>query len=81
MLQRLLSLPDPAQIPPNRSILVLVRDLALNPSPQDFEQDDQLVQGPQTQFSGKNNNISKLMSDSCHLDRASNDEFSVECLF
>ena len=23
----------------------------------------------------------KVMSGSCHLDRASNDEFSVECLF
>ena len=26
-------------------------------------------------------NLHQIMSSSCHLDRASNDEFSVECLF
>ena len=29
----------------------------------------------------RNQRIARLMSGSCHLDRASNDEFSVECLF
>ena len=49
VLQSLLSLPDPGQFPPFRSVLILVRDLVLVPFPQNFEQDDQVDQGPQTQ--------------------------------
>ena len=60
MLQCLLSLPDPEQVPPNRSITVLVRDRSLVPPPQVFEQDNQVDQGPQTQSSRKKNNNSKL---------------------
>ena len=53
VLQRFLSLPDPGQFPPFFSVLLLVRDLLLVPPPQGFEQDDQFVQRPQTQFTGK----------------------------
>ena len=60
VLQLLLSIPDPEQVPSLRSILVLVRDRVLFLPPQDSEQADQGVQLPQTQFSGKNNNNSKL---------------------
>ena len=60
VLQGLLSLPDPEQVPPLRSVLVLVRDLVLVPLPQCFVQDFQVDQISQTQFSGKNNNNSKL---------------------
>ena len=60
VLQCLLSLPDPEQVPPNRSILVLVRDRLLVPPPQVFEQDNQDDQGPQTQSSKKENNNLKL---------------------
>ena len=61
VLQSLLSLPDPEQFPPFRSFLILLRDLAMVPPPQDFEQDDHNDQIPQTQSSGKNNSNSKLM--------------------
>ena len=61
VLQRFLSLPDPGQFPPFRSVLILVRDLKLVPPPQDFEQDDQFVQLPQTQFSGRITTIQKLI--------------------
>ena len=60
VLQLLLSLLDPEQVPPLRSIVVLVRDRVLFLPPQDSEQAVQGVQLPQTQFSGKNNNNSKL---------------------
>ena len=60
VLQCLLSLPDPEQVPPNCSILVLVRDRLLVPPPQVFEQDNQVDQGPQTQSTRKKNNNSKL---------------------
>ena len=40
--------------------LVLVRDLLSVPPPQDFEQGNQVDQGPQTQSSGKKHNISRL---------------------
>ena len=53
VLQSLLSLPDPEQFPPFRSFLILLRDLVMVPPPQDFEQDDQIDQIPQTQSSGK----------------------------
>ena len=53
MLQGLLSLLDPEQVPPNCSILVLVRDRVLVPPPQGIEQDNQVDQGPQTQSSRK----------------------------
>ena len=53
MLQSWLSLPDPEQFPPLRSVLVLVRDLVLFPGPQDLEQDDQGDQLPQKQSAGK----------------------------
>ena len=59
MLQCLLSLPDPEQVPPLHSVLVLVRDRVLVPLPQVFVQDDQVDQLPQRQLSGKNNNSSK----------------------
>ena len=60
MLHCLLSLPDPEQVPSLRSVLVLVRDRVLVPLPQGLVQDDQVDQVPQGQFSGKNNNNSKL---------------------
>ena len=63
--QRLLSLPEPGQLPPFRSVSILLRDLVLVPPPQDFEQDDHVDQGPQTQSSGKNDNNSKL--NNCNL--------------
>ena len=53
LLQRLLSLPDPEQFPPFRSVFVLVRDLVLVPPPQGFEQGNHVDQRPQTQSSGK----------------------------
>ena len=53
MLQSWLSLSDPEQLPPLRSVLVLVRDLVLVPSPQDLEQDDQGDQLPQKQSAVK----------------------------
>ena len=65
VLQSLLSLPDPGQFPPFRSVLVLLRDLVLVPFPHVFEQDDHVDQGPQTQSSGKNDNNSKL--NNCNL--------------
>ena len=52
VLQGLLSLPDPEQCPPCCSILIFLRDLVLVPTPQGFEQDNQVDQGPQTQSSG-----------------------------
>ena len=52
VLQGLLSLPDPEQVPPFFSILIFLRDLVLVPTPQDFEQDNQVDQDPQTQSSG-----------------------------
>jgi hypothetical protein len=52
VLQGLLSLPDPEQFPPFCSISIFLRDLVLVPTPQSFEQDDQVDQGPQTQSSG-----------------------------
>ena len=61
VLQSLLSLPDPEQFPPFRSFLILLRDLVMVPLPQDFEQDDQIDQIPQTQSSGTNKSNSKLM--------------------
>ena len=61
-LQGLLSLPDPEQVPPNCSSLVLVRDRVLVPPPQGFEQDNQVDQGPQTQSSGnKKKTFSNLL--------------------
>ena len=54
MLQCLLSLPESEQVPPNCSILVLVRERVLVPLPQVFEQ-DQVDQCPQTQSSRKKN--------------------------
>ena len=63
-----MSLPDPEQFPPFRSVFVLVRDLVLVPPPQGFEQDDQLPQRPQTQFSGKNNNNSKINNHNLNFD-------------
>ena len=60
LLQRLLSLPDPGQFPPFCSALIFLRDLVVVSTPQDFEQGDQVDQGPQTQSSGKKPNISKL---------------------
>ena len=51
------SLPDPEQIPPFRSALVLVRDLVLVPPPQGFEHGNQVDQAPQTQSSGKSTNV------------------------
>ena len=60
VLHCLLSLPDPEQVPPIFSILVLVRDRLLDPPPQVFEQDNQVDQGPQTQSSRKRNNNLKL---------------------
>ena len=68
VLQRFLSLPDPGQFPPFFSVLLLVRDLALVPPPQGFEQDDQFVQGPQTQFTGKNSYNSKLNNHNLNFD-------------
>ena len=59
VLQRLLSRPDPEQFPPFRSFLILLRDLVMVPPPQDFEQDDQNDQMPQTHSSGNNNSSSK----------------------
>ena len=53
VLQRLLSLPEPGQFPPFRSVLILLRDLAFVPPPQPFEQDDHFDHGPQTQFSAE----------------------------
>ena len=53
VLQGWLSLPDPEQFPPFCSFLILLRDLVMVPPPQDFEQDDQNDQIPQTQSSGK----------------------------
>ena len=61
VLQGLLSLPDPEQVPPLRSVLVLVRDLVAVPLPQVFEQETQVDQGPQTQFSGKITIIQNLI--------------------
>ena len=61
MLQSWLSLSDPEQLPPLRSVLVLVRDLVSVPLPQDFEQEPQVDQGPQTQFSGKITIIQNLI--------------------
>ena len=55
------SLPDPEQIPPFRSALVLVRDLSSVPPPQVFEQGDQADQVPQTQSSGKNTTFQHLI--------------------
>ena len=55
VLQRLLSLPDPEQFPSFCSVLILLRDLVMVPSPQDFEQGDQNDQIPQMQSSGKKN--------------------------
>ena len=52
VLQGLLSLPDPEQFPPFCSISIFLRDLVLVPTPQSFEQDDQVDQCPQTQSSG-----------------------------
>ena len=60
VLQSLLSLPDPGQFPPFRSVLVLLRDLVLVPLPHGFEQNDHVDQGPQTQSSGKKNKYLKL---------------------
>ena len=60
MLQCLLSLPESEQVPPNCSILVLVRERVLVPLPQVFEQDNQVDQGPQTQSTGKKNDYLKL---------------------
>ena len=60
VLQRLLSLPDPEQFPPFLSFLILLRDLVLVPSPQDFEQGDQNDQIPQTQSSGKKTTVQNL---------------------
>ena len=60
VLQALLSLSDSGQIPPFCSVLILVRDLVSIPLPQVSEQEPQVDQSPQTQFSGKNNNYSKL---------------------
>mgnify|MGYP007048360905 CR=1 FL=1 len=56
VLQNLLSLSEPEQFPPFCSILIFLRDLVLVPTPQSFEQDDQVDQRSQTQSSGKNNN-------------------------
>ena len=53
VLQRLLSCPDPEQIPLFPSFVILSRDLVMVPPPQDFEQDVQNDQIPQTQSSGK----------------------------
>ena len=52
VLQGLLSFPDPEQVPPFCSILIFLRDLVLVPTPQSFEQNDHVDQGPQTQSSG-----------------------------
>ena len=52
VLQNLLSLSEPEQFPPFCSILIFLRDLVLVPTPQGFEQDNQVDQGPQTQSSG-----------------------------
>ena len=60
VLQRFLSLPEPGQLPPFRSVSILLRDLVLVPPPQDFEQDDHVDHCPQTQSTGKNDNNSKL---------------------
>ena len=58
-----MSLSDPEQVPPNRSILVLVRDRVLVPPPQDTEQENQADQAPQTQSSRKKNNNLKVNND------------------
>ena len=51
VLQGLLSVPDPVQFPPFRSISIFLRVLVLVPMPQSFEQDDHVDQSPQTQSS------------------------------
>ena len=60
VLQGLLSLPDPEQVPPNCSILVLVRDRVLVPPSQVLEQGNQVDQGPQTQSPGKKEQVFEI---------------------
>ena len=52
------------------------------PSPElSFHKQEMPIKPGQLQQEQKNTSQVSFMSGSCHLDRASNDEFSVECLF
>ena len=62
VLQFLMSLPDPEQFPPFRSVLVLVRNLVWVPPPQGFEQDNQVDQDPQTQSIGSSVDVGSIGS-------------------
>ena len=57
----MMSLLDPEQFPPFRSALVLVRNLVLVPTPQGFEQGNQVDQAPQTQSSVKSTIFQNLI--------------------
>ena len=58
-LQFFITLSQPGQVPPYCSVTSLVLDLNIFPPPQDLSHCENLLHGPQTQGTKKNNEIHK----------------------